>query len=82
MKLGIIMDPIQGIKIKKDSSFAMLLAAQALGWKIYYMEISDLFLANTESVARMRHLTVKDDAAQWYQFGAEMICELATLAKA
>ena len=28
IKLGIVMDPIQSIKIKKDSSFAMLLEAQ------------------------------------------------------
>ena len=28
IKLGIVMDPIKSIKIKKDSSFAMLLEAQ------------------------------------------------------
>ena len=31
-KLGIIMDPIERIKIAKDSSFAMMLAAQKRGW--------------------------------------------------
>ena len=79
MKLGIIMDPIQGIKIEKDSSFAMLLAAQVAGWEISYMELNDLFLSNTVPGARMRRLTVKDDKTQWYQFGAEMTCELAAL---
>ena len=31
---GVVMDPIDSIKSKKDSSFAMLLAAQARGWSL------------------------------------------------
>ena len=60
MKLGIIMDPIAGIKIEKDSSFAILLAAQARDWELYYMETQDLFLAGTRPGARMRRLSVRD----------------------
>lgn len=43
IKLGIVMDPIQSINIKKDSSFAMLEQAQARGYQLYYMEMNDLF---------------------------------------
>ena len=43
IKLGVIMDPIGSINIKKDSTFAMLLEAQARDWEIYYMEMADLF---------------------------------------
>jgi glutathione synthase len=32
IRLGIVMDPIAQISFKKDSSLAMLLAAQARGW--------------------------------------------------
>ena len=39
IKLGIVMDPIESINIKKDSSFAMMLEAQRRGWEIHYMEI-------------------------------------------
>ena len=35
-RIGIVMDPISAITIKKDSSFAMLLAAQAKGWSLFY----------------------------------------------
>ena len=35
IKLGIIMDPLPSINIKKDSSFAMLLAAQKRGWILH-----------------------------------------------
>lgn len=68
MKLGIIMDPIEGINIKKDSSFAMLLEAQARDWDIYYMEMDDLFLVNDIPSATTRILTVEDEETRWYQF--------------
>jgi hypothetical protein len=42
IKLGIVMDPISSINIKKDSSFAMLLEAQKRGYEIHYMEMQDL----------------------------------------
>ena len=34
IKLGMVMDPIETVKTYKDSSFAMLLAAQARGWQL------------------------------------------------
>ncbi|EGV50956.1 glutathione synthetase [endosymbiont of Riftia pachyptila (vent Ph05)] len=40
--LGVIMDPIESIKVQKDSTFAMLLAAQHRGWELLYMEQGDL----------------------------------------
>ncbi|PPS64902.1 hypothetical protein CRX72_03855 [Pantoea sp. BRM17] len=42
IKLGIVMDPISSINIKKDTSFAMLLEAQRRGYEIHYMEMGDL----------------------------------------
>ncbi len=69
MNLGIVMDPIGSINIKKDSSFAMLLAAQQRGWQLRYMELSDLFLLDGSPHARMRSLRVMDDPATWYELG-------------
>ena len=68
MKLGIVMDPIAGIKIEKDSSFAMLLAAQAKGWDIYYMEVCDLFFTRNTASANIRRLSVTDCSTSWYRF--------------
>ena len=48
IKLGIVMDPIASINIKKDSSFAMLLEAQRRGYEIHYMEMADLYLINVK----------------------------------
>ncbi|WAJ68992.1 glutathione synthase [Catenovulum adriaticum] len=69
IKLGIVMDPISQITIKKDSSFAMLLQAQARGYEIYYMEMADLYLEDGQSYANMRRLSVQEDPDNWYQLG-------------
>ena len=65
-RLGVVMDPIETIKPHKDSSFAMLLAAQARGWELFYMEQPDLFLADGMSRARMRPLQVMDRDRDWF----------------
>ena len=35
VRLGIVMDPIARIAFKKDSSLAMLFAAQARAWSLF-----------------------------------------------
>ncbi|WP_296810158.1 glutathione synthase [Thiocapsa sp.] len=70
--LGVVMDPIGSINIKKDSTFAMLLAAQRRGWLLWYMEVADLSLRDGRTLARMRPLEVTDDPASWYRLGAEI----------
>ncbi|MGJ0624293.1 glutathione synthase [Xenorhabdus bovienii] len=79
IKLGIVMDPISSIKIKKDTSFAMLLEAQKRGWEIHYMEMNDLYLHQGEARARTRLLTIEENPQQWYQFGSEQEIALDTL---
>ncbi|KKN38335.1 hypothetical protein LCGC14_0754460 [marine sediment metagenome] len=70
--IGIVMDPIQRITIKKDSSFAMMLAAQARGWQILYMEQQDIFLSEGNVFAEMRSVTVKEDANNWFELGEKV----------
>ncbi len=69
IKLGIVMDPISSINIKKDSSFAMLMEAQRRGYELYYMEMGDLFLDNGRAYASSRPLTVEKNPAKWYELG-------------
>ncbi|WP_026971472.1 glutathione synthase [Aliagarivorans marinus] len=66
IKLGIVMDPISQINIKKDSSFAMLLKAQERGYELFYMEMQDLYLEQGTAAASMRRLSVQQDADNWY----------------
>lgn len=79
IKLGIVMDPITSINIKKDTSFAMLLEAQRRGYEIHYMEMSDLYLRGGEARAHTRLLSVEQNAESWFEFGSEQDIPLADL---
>ena len=68
IRLGILMDPITAIKVHKDSSFAMLLAAQARGWELFYMEQADLCLRKDRVYASMRRLRVYDRQSDWFEW--------------
>lgn len=65
------MDPIAKINAKKDTTLALLLAAQARGASLRYMEIGDLYLDQGQARAICRHLEVKDDLDSWYSLGVE-----------
>lgn len=79
VRLGIVMDPIAGIAFKKDSSLAMLLAAQARGWSLFYMEQQDLYNKQGSARARMRGLKVFNDPAHWFELDAEQDAPLTDL---
>ncbi|PSU89030.1 glutathione synthase [Photobacterium kishitanii] len=79
IKLGIVMDPIESINIKKDSTFAMMMEAQRRGWELHYMEMSDLSLEQGVAIARTRTVTVKKDPNDWFEFHNEQEIPLADL---
>ncbi|MGK2914537.1 MAG: glutathione synthase [Porticoccaceae bacterium] len=76
-KLGVIMDPIAGINPKKDTTLALLLAAQSRGWSLYYMEQRDLALENGRAVARRAPLQVVDAYDHWFTLGEPDIQPMA-----
>jgi glutathione synthase len=65
------MDPIASISYKKDSSLAMLLAAQKRGWELFYMEQRDLYQAEGQARARMKPLKVFANPEKWFELDAE-----------
>lgn len=67
--LGILMDPIGHIKPHKDSSFAMLLAAQRRGWTLRYFEAGDFAVHKNQASARARSITVQDHVENWFALG-------------
>ena len=67
--LGVVMDPIASINVKKDTTLAMLLAAQKRGWELEYMEQSSLFLDQGKARAVSRKLRVADDPQDWHELG-------------
>lgn len=79
IKLGVVMDPIGSINVKKDSTYAMLLEAQVRGWSIAYMEQGDLYLRDGEPLARQRVVRLFEDTTRWFEFGSESEIKLSAL---
>ena len=79
VRVGIVMDPIAGISYKKDSSLAMLLAAQDRGWTLFYMEQQDLYLNEGKARARMKPLKVFANPQKWFELDAETDTALSDL---
>lgn len=73
------MDPISAIHYKKDSSLAMLLAAQSRQWELQYMEPADLYLQDGQAMGSMRSLRVHADPAHWYDLGEPKQAPLSEL---
>ena len=79
LRTGVIMDPISGINIRKDSTFAMMLEAQRRGHELLYMEPSDLWVDGSEARASWRPVTVEDNPERWYELGEREERPLADL---
>lgn len=78
-RIGVVMDSIAEIKIHKDSTFAMLLEAQARGHEVLYMQLGDLYLDGGQALACMRPVAVRDDPAGWFELGEPRVGPLAEL---
>ena len=79
-RIGIVMDHIRTINIKKDSTFAMMLEAQRRGHSLFHILQGDMFVDNGVVWARMQPVTVQDAPSGWYQLGEEVIRPLHELA--
>ena len=79
IKLGVVMDPIADINYKKDTTMAMLWAAEARGWQLFYMEQKDLYLRDGEARASISPLTVFRDPDHWYELKTAEDIALAEL---
>ena len=79
IKIGIVMDPLQSINIKKDSTFAMMLAAQKSGWEIHTIYQHDLYSENETPKALSRITRVDDNPDHWFDFTKTQDIDLSSL---
>lgn len=63
------MDPIESITVEKDTTLAMMLAAQERGWKLKYFQRTDLFMRDGSASATMCDITVEDNPQNWFHLG-------------
>ena len=73
------MDPIDTITYKKDSTLAMLWAAQDKGWDIHYLLQQDLYINAGIAYGQGKKLTVFRDPNKWFELGESLTLPLGDL---
>jgi glutathione synthase len=77
IQIVVVMDPIASIKPAKDTTLAMMLAAQQRGWTIWYAQQRDLWLDDGVAFGRLRPVRVRDDLKDWFELGEPKVARLA-----
>ena len=88
-KIAFLMDPIETVSVKKDSTLAMIAAAQQRGLEIFYLQQDSLVLSAGVVTALTRSLRLRDDFCatldpntagdDWYALGDEQAVALAEM---
>src|ERR1044072_5447731 len=77
LRVLVVMDPIDEIKPAKDTTLAMLLAAQKRGWELWYAQQRDLWLRDGVAHGRVRPIAARDDLHDWFTIGEAQTRPLA-----
>jgi len=75
--VGVIMDPIESVNVKKDTTFAMMLEAQKRKWRILCVQQQDLIYRDNNIFAKSRELRLYDDETKWYEYSNESVSPLS-----
>ena len=89
LKVAVQMDPIEPINIDGDSSFQLMLTAQARGHRLWHYEVRHMTLSEgvlkgtitreARLTARARPITVQRVRGAHYSFGPEELLDLGTM---
>ena len=71
MRVLVVMDPIENVNLKKDSTMAMLWAAARRGHELGYAVQQDLYIEQGKAFALISPLQVFEDHAHYYELGAK-----------
>ena len=63
-RVAFVMDPIGTLNLKKDSTLAMVRAAQVRGWGVDYLTLADISLEGGQVVGRVRELALTEAFAR------------------
>ncbi|CAA9277596.1 MAG: Glutathione synthetase [uncultured Craurococcus sp.] len=79
LRVAVQMDPIAGINIDADSTFALMLEAQARGHRLWHYHVRDLALAGGRLLAQGEPVTVERKHGAHYAFGPREEIDLSTM---
>lgn len=76
LKIAFIIDPIPSLKPSKDSTLAMIEAAQQLQWEVFVMSIQDLFYNDGCVQCHSQPLKIALEKSEWYQLGEKKLSHI------
>jgi len=79
LRVAVQMDPIESINIDADSTFALMLEAQARGHSLWHYHVRNLVLAGGRVTALAEQVTVEHKKGAHWSFGAREEIDLATM---
>lgn len=75
LKMAFIMDPVESINTEKDTTFVLMLEAQARGHEVWYLELRDLFVKENKAFGNATSITL-ERSESFYKLGKTDTCEL------
>ncbi|MCE7504734.1 glutathione synthase [Polynucleobacter sp. IMCC30063] len=69
-------DPLDALKLPKDSTVAMMRATQAAGHRLWYTESRQLFWQAGFTFANCCAITLQPTSTAWYKLGISEVCSL------
>lgn len=70
MNFLFIADPLESFKIKKDSTLAMMRAAQAAGHRLWFCQNRNILWKDDLVIADCQTLAVKPSSSSWFELGS------------
>ena len=65
-KLGVLLDPPDTINPLKDTSLAIMIAAQKRDWEVSFFSLQDLLIDNGDLFISSHRVELHENAANWH----------------
>lgn len=75
LKMAFIMDPVETINTEKDTTFVLMLEAQARGHEVWYLELKDMFVKETQAYANATPISL-ERSEEFYKLGKTQTMKL------
>ncbi len=78
LKTAFVMDPIGSINIEKDTTFVLMLEAEARGHEVWYLELKDLFVRAGKPFGNASRISLRREKGNHYTLGETETLELGS----
>lgn len=75
LRMAFVMDPVGAINTEKDTTYVLMLEAQARGHEVFYLELKDLFVKNAKAYGSAARIRLKR-GADYYKLGGRETVEM------